>query len=78
MKKGFTLVEILVVMFIFAIVASIVWASFHGYNRQQALEGAAQTTVAMLGDARARTVNGRDAQQYGLARNATHSICFGS
>lgn len=65
-RNGFTLVEIIIVMAILVFVSGIVWVSFRGYNRGQVLEGSAQVIVSILNDARARTVNGRDAEEYGV------------
>ncbi len=75
-RAGFTIVELLMGMVILVLVSGIVWVSFRGYNRRQVLEGAAQTVVAMLNDARARTVNGRGAEQHGVHIEDTSVVLF--
>jgi len=56
MKKGTTLIELLVVIGITAILASVTFLSLFGARRQNDLNGATQNIVALLREARSRSV----------------------
>lgn len=65
-KCGFSLVEIVLVIGIMAVIATIVIFSFSTLNQNYILEGAAQNAVAMFKDARSRTLSAKNNSQYGI------------
>ena len=76
LNKGVTLLEAIFVMAILAILATVTFAAFSRSNTSQALEGAARTTVAVLNDARARTLASRGDDQYGVRFESDRVILF--
>jgi prepilin-type N-terminal cleavage/methylation domain-containing protein len=66
MRRGFTIIEMLIVIAIMVVVAVIVFWSFRGYRDKQALDGAAEAVVGALAQARERTVASNNAAQHGV------------
>lgn len=60
------MVEMLAVLAIAAILFVMVYAVFVNYNRGQALEKSSAGIVAILNEARSKTLAGRAAAQYGV------------
>ncbi|MEK7107809.1 MAG: prepilin-type N-terminal cleavage/methylation domain-containing protein [Patescibacteria group bacterium] len=75
LQKGATLVEMLVVLAIAAVLFVLVYEVFVNYNRGQALEKSAAAVVAVLSEARGKTLAGRGAAQYGV-HFAADSVTF--
>lgn len=66
MRRGFTVLEILIVITVFVVMAGIVTVSLSRYTRAQAVTGAATALVSELEDARSRTLASRGGVQYGV------------
>src|SRR3989344_5723777 len=66
MSKGFTLIEILLVVAILALVAGTVAFSLINFRNTQALDGGAELVVSVLIRARQRTLSFESASVYGV------------
>lgn len=76
MKKGFTIVEMILVIVIIILMSGAVFLSIREYVRGQALSGAATAIAAVLSDARTRTLSGKDGVQYGVHFEADKIVLF--
>lgn len=65
-KKGFTLMELLVVIAVMALIGSIIWGGLSSYRDVQALQSTTDVIVATLGEARSRAISSVEAIQYGV------------
>ena len=65
-KKGFTLVEILIVIAILGILVGIVVTSFATFRSVQGLDKDSETVVEVLQQARSQTLVSQNASQYGV------------
>lgn len=65
-KRGFTLIEIMIVVGITALLGSTVLLSFSSYRQRQVLENSARTIVAVLRDAHQRAVNHEAGKEWGV------------
>lgn len=73
-KKGFSLVEIVVIAGIISVVTSILTVSYKNFLNNQRLNAAVEGTVSMIQKARERTLSSRDesggsGKQYGVRFN---------
>jgi prepilin-type N-terminal cleavage/methylation domain-containing protein len=66
MRKGFTLVEILVVVAIMTILAAIVLGSFRAFRSAQGLEKDTELIVEVLRQARSQTLTSQNGSSYGV------------
>jgi prepilin-type N-terminal cleavage/methylation domain-containing protein len=76
MKRGFTLIEILVVIVIMAILVTIVLSVFPKFNKSQALDKDAETIVQILRQARSQTLSSKNATQYGVHFGSSAATLF--
>ncbi len=65
-RRGFTLVELLITLSIMGVIAGIVVGSFAGARSSQILQGATDETLATLAAARARALASRGGNRYGV------------
>ncbi len=75
---GFTLVEMLFVLAIFGIIVSIVLYNFSGQRSAQALNNSEDEVVALLNEARSRTLSGEGRIQYGVHFESGKAVLFSS
>ncbi len=66
MKKGFTLLEVLIGIFIVSILATLVALPFSKLNSGQTLEKSSMLIVSVLDDARSRTLSSQGGKRYGV------------
>ncbi len=76
LKKGFTLIEALIVLSILTIISFAAITSFSGLRSQAALEDGRATLVASLEQARSRSVSGvgTTAEQHGVEIRQTEIV----
>lgn len=74
MKKGFSLIEIIIVVAIFSIISAIVFASFFSVNDEKALDSAALGVQAVLEEARSLTLAAYNNQSQGVHFDAGSNI----
>lgn len=65
-QKGFTILEILIVVAILAILTSISLAAFVSYRKSQALKADTENVAGLLAQARSQTVSSKNASAYGV------------
>ena len=65
-REGFTLVEILIAMAIFGIVAGIVGLSLFNFKRKQDLDGDKVRITALMNDARSRAIASEGGKRFGV------------
>ncbi len=75
-NSGMSLVEVLIVVALFGIIVGIVGFSFSGYRNSQALSNAENETVALVNEARSRTLAGDSANAYGIHLEASRVVLF--
>jgi prepilin-type N-terminal cleavage/methylation domain-containing protein len=66
MRKGFTLIEVMIVAVIIFILTGIVLTTFVTYNKTQALDKDTETIVETLRQARSLTLASKNAAAYGV------------
>lgn len=76
MKKGFTILEILIVVAILAIISAIIIGSFSMIQNNQALEKDVSAIIAYLDDAKSKTLASKDSNQYGVHFTASSISLF--
>ncbi len=76
MKKGFSLLEIVIVLTILTIISFIVVTVFSSFNSAQGLEKDTQSIMAYLDEAKSKTLSSRDASQHGVHFASTTVTLF--
>ncbi len=74
-KRGYTVMELLVVMAVLATLAGLSMAGFANFSKKEALDAGAAALIAGLRDARAQTLASVGGSQYGI-NVATTSFSF--
>lgn len=75
-KKGFTLIEILVVLALGALVTTFVALSFSKVNATEALDKNSDLVVSVLHEARAMTLSAVDDTRYGVHFDEDKAVLF--
>jgi prepilin-type N-terminal cleavage/methylation domain-containing protein len=76
MNKGFTILEVLISVAIFGLLAGLSTTAYASFAKKQALDAAASTAAAMLRDARAQTIASVGGSQYGVQIEADRFVLF--
>jgi prepilin-type N-terminal cleavage/methylation domain-containing protein len=76
MKKGFTLVEVLVVLAIIGVIAAIFTLSFSNFRNAQILKNSMDSTLSLLYEARSNTISGLNNSPYSVRFESTQAILF--
>ena len=76
MSRGFTLIETLIVLAILALIIGIAMSAFGAFGRGQTLESGAAQVVALLGEARSRTLASINDQAYGVHFTSDKAVLF--
>ncbi len=76
MKKGFTLIEIVIVVAILTILTAIIVNSFSLFNKKVTLSRDAEKIVSMLYQARTNTIASKNDVQYGVHFEVDRAIIF--
>jgi len=74
--RGFILLEALVVIFILLLVALAAYFSLAAFRNRQVLNSGAEEVLALLHDARVRTLAARSNDQYGVNFQADRLVLF--
>jgi prepilin-type N-terminal cleavage/methylation domain-containing protein len=77
-NKGFTLVEIVIVIAIMAIISTVVIFSFSNINSSSALDKGAMEVLSNLNKARSLTLSSKDSSSYGVRFESSRIILFKS
>lgn len=65
-KRGLTIIEMIAVVAIIAVLATIAGGTFYSLRRQSALDSAAENIVALLNQARTKTLASENSSEFGL------------
>ncbi len=76
MKKGFTLIEIIVAIFIISALVGISFSSLNNLNNSSALDTETNTILSMVERARARTLSSENDIEYGIHFASTTAVLF--
>jgi len=74
--KGFTLIEIVIVLIIASILFVLATSAFSRFNKNQALGGSADSVLSVLAKARNQTLAGKDLYAYGVRLETDRVILF--
>jgi len=74
--RGFTLIEIIVVISIAMLVTVIAYTSFSNLNRSQALDKELLSVVSILNEARSLTLSSKNDSQYGVHFEVDKVVLF--
>ena len=75
-NKGFSFIEILVVIAVLAIIVLIVAAGLSSFYKSQTLNSAVNQVISLINQARSKTLSSEDASQYGLHFETSRIILF--
>ncbi len=76
LKKGFTMLEIVVVVAIVMILASVIITSFSKFRNNKVLDTGVENTLSVLAKARGNTLSSKNAYQYGVHFEASQAVLF--
>lgn len=76
MKKGFTVIELIVSIAIIAILAGIVLVSMNKYRQKEILKANTSTVVAVLREAQAKTLVAEGDSTYGVHFDDNQAVIF--
>jgi len=76
MTRGFTLIEILVVIVILLSLVGVSFSAFLNFNKHAAFEVGVHSVVNFLKEARSLTLASRNAEVYGVHFEATRIVLF--
>ncbi len=75
-KKGISTPELLVVLFLMTLLATLVYYSLSGFKNKQALEANVRQVTALLEEARSLTLSGRGGLAYSVYFQADRVVRF--
>lgn len=75
-KKGFTLIEILIVLAILILIVAIVLPRFADIRETQALKNASEISIATLDKARSQSISSLDSSTYGVHFEESKMVLF--
>lgn len=76
MKKGFTFIEIIIVLAILLLITLFVFVSFSSLRQNQLLNGTTENVSVFINEARSRTLASKDFSQYGIHFEASRIVVF--
>lgn len=75
-NKGFTLMELLMVIVIFTIIASVTFYFFGGFNKKEILEKDVASLTALIRNARLLSVTSKGALPFGIHLESDKAVLF--
>lgn len=76
MKRGFTTIEIVIVLIIAAMIFLVATSAFSRFNRNQALGASAEEIVSVLEQARGQSLASKDDDTYGVHFESDRVVLF--
>lgn len=77
LTKGFTLIEIIIVVFLVALVSRIIFSSFNSLNNRQSLEAQIDLIQSTIQKARLESLNSKSGIAHGVTFASTTLTIFG-
>ncbi len=77
-SAGFTFIEMMAVLGIFAVISTLVIINFKSFNERRILEGQADIIASIIREAKTKTVSGKGGYQYGVHIASTSVTLFRS
>lgn len=74
--KGFTMLELLIVMGIMAVLGAIILSTFVNFRKNQALQKDTEAVVELLNQARNQTISSKNLSAYGVHFDSTSIVLF--
>ncbi len=75
-RKGFTLIELILVLAIFALLTTASISNLSAYRNKQVLNGETSQVLSMLSQARSQTLDSKSQLSYGVRINTDRVILF--
>jgi prepilin-type N-terminal cleavage/methylation domain-containing protein len=75
-QKGFTVLELLIVVSIMGLLAAIILAPFATFRNSKVLDTASEEALALLSEARGDTLSAKEGYQYGVHFEATQIVLY--
>ena len=75
-KKGFTLIEIIVAIAVIAVIVLVIVSALASFRRSADLNHAVDGVTAQLREARRRTIESKDASQWGVHIESSRTTLF--
>lgn len=75
-SRGFTLVELLITIAIILILAGLVVSNIGTFVQGQALNNGVDETIALINEARSRTLAGENGDEYGVHLQSDKAVLF--
>ncbi len=75
-NKGFTLMELIMVIVIFTVIASVTFYFFGGFNKKEILEKDAASLTALIRNARLLSVTSKDASPFSIHLESDKAVLF--
>ena len=75
-SKGFTLIELIIVIAIIVIVAGILVSPFSAFRRNQILKAETENVLSLINKARSQTLASKNDSNYGVYFTATSVVLF--
>lgn len=74
--KGFTIIEVAIVIVILAVLTAMAITSFSGFRQNQLLNSDVNKAVSVINEARSKTLSSQDFSQYGAHFEASKIVLF--
>lgn len=74
--KGVTLIELLVSIFIIAVIATVFMSAFSAFRENSQLSEAESAIIGILKDARSRTLSSKNKSDYGVHFETAKAVLF--
>ena len=75
-KKGFTALELLMVVSIMTLLVAIIISPFAEFRNSKVLDTTSEETLALLSEARGNTLSAKDGYQYGVHFEAAQIVLY--
>lgn len=75
-NKGFSLIEMIILMSIIGILSAVVISNLSGFKKQQALKNTTEDVVALLNEARNSTISSKNSANYGVRLESNKATLF--
>ncbi len=75
-EKGFTLIEIIVIIGILLVISFLTFSSFSNLNSAQALDKDVMEVTSLLNEARSLTLSSKESSQYGVHFETDRIVLF--